>query len=52
VEFNEVLNVLDQRGAFIESLRRDLDVQFQRIAQIQAELDDLKRAWDRTKPPA
>lgn len=28
---------------------RELEVQFKRIAQIQAELDDIKRAWERMK---
>ena len=48
-EFNAVLAVLEERGAFIECLRHDLDVQFTRIAQLQAELDQIRRAWERTK---
>ena len=28
---------------------RDLKVQFQRIAQLQADLDEIKRAWTRIK---
>jgi hypothetical protein len=48
-EFNRVVEMLNERGqilgqvgATVEQLRRDLDIQFQRIAQIQAELD---HAW-------
>ena len=31
---------------------RELEIQFKRIAQIQAELDDIKRAWERMKSGA
>lgn len=31
----------------VEQNRRDSIVQFQRIAQIQAELDEIRRAWER-----
>jgi hypothetical protein len=33
----------------MEKMRRELDVQFQRIAQLQAELDHIRRAWERTR---
>ena len=36
----------------LERHARDLDIQFQRIAQIQAELDEIKRAWQRIKSTA
>jgi hypothetical protein len=46
-EFNRVIDSLHERGDIITSnigeLRHDLDIQFKRIAQLQAELDQLKR---------
>jgi len=51
-EFNRVIEMLNQRGKVLEeygnaltTIRRDLDVQFRRIAQLQAELDQIKQAW-------
>ena len=35
--------------AQVEENRRELDLQFRRIAQIQAELDTVKQAWTRMK---
>ncbi len=46
-EFNAVLRVLEERGDIIAQMRHDLDVQFRRIADLQAELDDVKRASGR-----
>jgi len=55
-EFNRVIEMLNQRGKILEeygdaltAIRRDLDVQFRRIAQLQAELDQIKRAWEKIK---
>jgi hypothetical protein len=48
-EFNDVLSMLRERGEIIARLQRDLDVQFRRIAQLQAELDQVKRAWERMR---
>jgi hypothetical protein len=49
-EFNRLIEVLNERGALIRdhdgvlvAIRRDLDVQFKRIAQLQAETDEIKR---------
>jgi hypothetical protein len=49
-ELNRVIELLNQRGKMIEGhgellaiVRHDLDLQFRRIAQIQAELDQIKR---------
>jgi hypothetical protein len=42
----------DQVVAALEKLERhahDLDIQFKRIAQMQAELDSLKREWHRLR---
>jgi hypothetical protein len=41
-EFQEVLDTLHQHT-------RDLDIQLKRIAQLQADLDEIKRAWTRVK---
>ena len=45
-EFNRLIELLNARATFMDDLRHDLDVQFKRIAHIQAELDQLK-AWVR-----
>src|SRR5689334_8144152 len=49
-EFARVIDLLNERGAIINEIRehverntRDLEVQFTRLAQIQADLDLLKR---------
>jgi hypothetical protein len=51
-EFNRVIEMLNQRGNVVEeygnalaTIRRDLDIQFRRIAQLQAELDQIEQAW-------
>lgn len=58
-EFNRIIDVLNQRNVILNALREGqerlehaMDVQFHRIAQIQAELDDIKRAWEKMKRPA
>ena len=33
----------------VDKCCRDLEVQFERIAQIQAELDEIRSAWTKTK---
>jgi hypothetical protein len=42
-EFNRLIELLNQRSDFIDKNRRDLDIQFTRLAQLQAELDEIKR---------
>ena len=37
--------------AELTRLRHDVDVQFLRTAQIQADLDAIKKAWDKMKMP-
>jgi hypothetical protein len=44
-EFNEVIAMLNERGEILNDLRRNQDIQLQRIAQLQAELDVIARAW-------
>ena len=48
-EFNDLIARLNERGEIINDLRKNQDVQFQRIAQLQAELDLMRRAWERTR---
>jgi hypothetical protein len=56
-EFNRVIDILNERGEILKDyraalddyqttldrIRRDLDIQFERIAQLQREVDSLKR---------
>jgi hypothetical protein len=49
-EFNHVIDLLNQRGEILQEyrvsldqMRRDLDIQFKRIAQLQSELDRIKK---------
>jgi hypothetical protein len=42
-EFDRVIDLLNERGEIIKKMRRDLETQFTRIAQLQAELDVMKR---------
>ena len=44
----EEFNALQKQ---VEHCLRELDVQFQRIAQMQVELDQVRRAWTKVKPP-
>jgi hypothetical protein len=46
-EFDRLVAFQHEQAAFMDDLKRELEVQFERIAQIQAELDLLKRAWAR-----
>ena len=43
-EFDRVIDMLNQRGEIVDKMRRDLDVQFKRIAQLQQEIDSLRRS--------
>jgi hypothetical protein len=42
-EFNLVIDILNQRGEILNAILHNQEIQFQRIAQIQADLDVLKR---------
>ena len=42
-EFNAVIALLNERGEIINDIRRELQTQFARIAQLQQEIDALKR---------
>ena len=48
-EYNEIVAILDRRGEVIEGLRRELETQFKRMAQIQSELDEVRQAWLKNK---
>jgi hypothetical protein len=48
-EFNRLIARLNERGDIINDLRRNQDMQFQRLAQLQAELDLIRRAWERLR---
>jgi hypothetical protein len=50
-EVRQIRNILERRLEIIDDLQRTCSIQFQRIAQIQAELDQLKRAWARLQLP-
>jgi hypothetical protein len=43
-EFDRVIDILNERGEILNGIRHNLDIQFKRIAQIQAELDAMRRA--------
>jgi len=46
-EFNRVIALLNERGEILNDLRHNQDVQFQRLAQLQAEMDLIARAWEK-----
>lgn len=43
-EFNDVIDRLNERAELLNSIVRNQEIQFQRIAQLQAEVDLLRRA--------
>jgi hypothetical protein len=51
-EHDELRKALAPLTSSEERNTRELEIQFKRIAQIQAELDDIKRAWERMKSGA
>jgi hypothetical protein len=42
-EFNRLIDLLNERGETVNAILRNQEIQFQRIAQIQVEIDLLKR---------
>ncbi len=48
-EFNRVIEMLNERGTIMNDLAHNQEVQFKRLAQLQAELDLIKRAWERLR---
>ena len=49
-EFNRLIDMLNERGTLLNKLLQDQQIQFQRMAQMQAELDLVKKAWERLSP--
>jgi hypothetical protein len=55
-EFNRIIDILNERNVILNALRAGVsslqeasDIQFKRIAQIQADLDGIKRAVEKIK---
>jgi len=55
-EYNRIIDILNERAVIlndfrdaINELKRANDVQFKRVAQVQADLDVIKQAWNRIK---
>ena len=55
-EYNRLIDTLNERGELLrrllqdhEHLLKEQQIQFQRIAQVQAELDLIKKQWARLK---
>jgi hypothetical protein len=55
-EYNDIIDILNERNRILNALREAIDrleraddVQFARTAQLQADLDLIKRALDRSK---
>ena len=55
-EYNHVIDVLNERTVILnefrdalDKLRRDNAIQLRRTAEIQADLDEIKKAWQRVK---
>ena len=44
-EYNALVDLLNERGRIIGEIHRTLDLQFRRMAQMQAELDEVRSAW-------
>jgi hypothetical protein len=47
-EYNALVEILNERGEILARMQRTLDLQFQRIAQLQAEFDQIRSAWTKT----
>ena len=55
-EYNHIVVVLNERREILTAIQDAIarleqasDVQFKRTAQIQADLDEIKKAWDRMR---
>jgi hypothetical protein len=48
-EFDKLVDILNYRGELLNALLREQRIQFERIAQLQAEMDRLKREVERLK---
>jgi hypothetical protein len=43
-EFNRVIDILNERGKVLIALQQNQEIQFKRMAQMQAELDEVHRS--------
>ena len=48
-EFNKVIALLNERGEILNDLGHNQDLQFQRLAQLQADVDLIKRALEKLR---
>jgi len=48
-DISKIHRIFDERREWLEKLEHTCSVQFARIAQIQAELDEIRRAWLKAK---
>jgi hypothetical protein len=55
-EYNGLIETLNERGRIIDeihhslqTINKNLDLQFRRMAQMQAELDGIRAAWTRSR---
>jgi len=55
-EYNRIIDILNDRAVIlnefrdaIHELKQASDIQFKRIAQLQADLDTLRRTWERMR---
>jgi hypothetical protein len=48
-EYNRVIEILNERNEILNGLRHNSDIQFQRIAQLQADVDLNKRALEKLR---
>ena len=48
-EFNNLVELLNDRAELLNHVVRDQEIQFQRIAQMQVEIDGMKRSLGRSK---
>jgi hypothetical protein len=50
-EFDEMRRAFDETRRTLDECCRNLNIQFQRIAQLQAEFDHIRRAWVKMRAP-
>jgi hypothetical protein len=48
-EFNRLVDLLNERGELLNALIREQRIEFERIAQLQADVDRLRREWELSK---
>jgi hypothetical protein len=50
-EFDRVIHILNERGTILDDIRHNLELQFHRIAQMQAQIDQLTAGRARRPKP-